>query len=41
VGKETHFSSSDEIKNTVPRELKSLQEEEFVRCFQGWQEQMQ
>jgi len=41
VVKGTHFLSLDEIKSIVTRELKSLQEEEFTRCFQERQEQMQ
>ena len=41
VMKGTHFSSSEEIKATVTRELKSLNEMDFVQCFRGWQERMQ
>jgi len=32
-GERNLFSSSEEIKSTVTRDLKSLQEEEFTRCF--------
>ncbi len=41
VMKGTHFASSELIKASVTRELKSLKEEEFAKCFRGWQDRMQ
>ena len=41
VIKGTHFSSSEEIKASVTKELKSIKEEEFAKCFRGWQDRMQ
>ena len=41
VMKGTHFSSLEEIKASVMRELKRLKEEDFTKCFCGWQDQMQ
>ena len=37
----SRFSSSEEIKASVTKEIKSLKEEEFAKCFRGWQDQMQ
>ena len=39
--KRTHFSSSEEIKVSVTKELKSLKEEEFAKCLHGWLDRMQ
>ena len=39
--KGTHFLSSEEIKASVTKELKSLKKEEFAKCFRGWQDRMQ
>ena len=41
VIKGTHFSSSEEIKASVTKELKSIKEKEFAKCFRGWQDRMQ
>ena len=41
VMKGTHFSFLEEIKASVTRELKRLKEEDFTKCFHGWQDQMQ
>ena len=34
--KGTPLSSSEEIKAVVTKDLKSLKEEEFAKCFRGW-----
>ena len=39
--KETYFSSSEETKASVTKELKNIKEEEFTKCFRGWQGRMQ
>ena len=41
VIKETRLLSSKEIKASVTKEVKSLKEEEFAKCFRGWQDRMQ
>ena len=41
VIKGAHFSSSEEIRASVTKKLKSLKQEEFAKCFRGWQDKMQ
>lgn len=41
VLKGTHFASMEEIKATVTRELRSINESDFAQCFRGWQTRMQ
>ena len=41
VIKGTHFSSSEEIKASMTKELKIIKEEELAKCFRGWQDRMQ
>ena len=36
-----HFSSLEETKTSMTKELKSLKEEKFVKCFREWQDRMQ
>ena len=38
VIKETHFLSLEEINTSVIRQLKRLKEEDFTKCFHGWQD---
>ena len=38
VMKGTHFSSLEEIKASVMRKLKRLKEDDFTKCFHGWQD---
>ena len=41
VLKGTHFQSVEEIQAAVTRELRSIDENDFVQCFRGWQTRMQ
>ena len=41
VIKGTYFSSSKEIKVSMTKKLKSLKDEEFAKCFRGWQDRVQ